>query len=115
LSGDTIMQVETGLEWGGVVDLSDFTESAVLHATLSGDITGWTLPAADGSRSWTLELNLTQPSDTPHTAAWPGLTAAYGVPPTLTATAGALDQVFLECDGARWWVKVGALSGQVLS
>lgn len=110
---DGAVRVDTGLSFAGTVDLTGYAGPAVLHAVVAADITGWTLPTPSG-RAYTLELNLTQPSGTPHVAAWGGLTAAYGVAPTLTATAGALDQVFLECDGVRWWVKAGALAGTVL-
>jgi hypothetical protein len=115
---DAAVIVHTGLSWSGQVDLSEYTQPAVLHATLAGDITGWTLPTPAG-RAYTLELNLSS-GGTARQISWSGLTAAFSIPPTLTSNptalaAGVVDKVFLECDGVRWWVLVSALAGSVLS
>ncbi|WP_293782629.1 hypothetical protein [uncultured Aeromicrobium sp.] len=106
---EAVPPVITGLSWAGAVDLSEHTSPAVLHATLTGNVTV-TLPTPPGARGYTITLVLTQDATGGRTISFPGAALAYAVPITLTAAPHAVDVIHLMWTGVQWVVLPAAMS-----
>lgn len=91
----------------GVLDLSAYVLPRVFNITLVGAVTSIVLPAHQ-LYSFVHELNFKQDTTGGRTVTFPSaLKFSRGVKPPLTASAGAIDQIYFESTGSDWLGKVG--------
>ncbi len=106
----TEQSVTTGLSWSGTIDLSAVTGPQLLRATLTGNITGITLPTLSSARTVTITLILVQDMAGMHTLATSGIQWSYGITPVLSTAAGAVDIIHLLWTGTNWMGLVGGMA-----
>lgn len=106
LTGDRTPSASLGTV-SGTLDLSSYTRSSTVRATLTGNITTITLPTPTAAESYTLTLVLTQDATGSRTVAWGSILAAYGVKPVLSTAANSVDIVHLFWTGAAWVAAMG--------
>ncbi|MES2631241.1 MAG: hypothetical protein V4611_04775 [Patescibacteria group bacterium] len=94
----------------GSISLASYTKSSVIQYRLTGNITITTLPPSP-IIGHTLTLVLTQDATGSRTLTLPGtVKKAYGLAPTLSTSANALDMLHLFWDGVSWHVFVAGLA-----
>lgn len=93
----------------GGLDLTDANSGTLIHVSLSGNVTGITLPTTEGM---TLDLFFQQVTPS-NTIVWPtGVRWAGGTDPTMTATATYGDWYHLrKINGADW---IATIHGQAI-
>ncbi len=88
--GDLAVFAELGVFAGGVLDLSGYPQGGVLHVTLAGNVTGWSLPAVIAGRQQVWEVVLQQDATGGRAVVWPtGWWADSGLAPAPSTAAGA--------------------------
>lgn len=106
----TEQAVLTGLTWSGAVDLSSVTGPTLYRATVTGNITGFTLPTPASSRAFVVTLVLIQDATGSRTASFAGILWPFGVAPVLTTTANAKDIINVQWTGVAWVGYVGGMN-----
>lgn len=97
----------------GALDLTSFEKKAIIHRTLTGNITEVFLPTTP-IPGLELTLVLTQDATGGRTFTITGVKASYGVPFTLTATPGGVDVLHLFFTGAGWIITPHVLNAKNL-
>lgn len=110
---ETVVTVGAQVDWTGSLAMSSVTVSAPrwVKVRLVGNVNA-TIPAGTSGVAYTVTLEVAQDGAGNRTLAFVGVSWAYGVPPTITATANARDLLYLTWTGSQW---VGAVGAQAVA
>jgi len=97
----TDWQSSSTQNWSGAVSLAGLTKPQTIRATLTGNVTGITLPTWSATQSGAITLILIQDAIGNRTWVMPGLSMA-GIKVALSTAANARDMIVLFWSGANW-------------